>query len=740
MMKPGILSGAVALQAIAVSLVWASPASAADSKAAATATSAPVSDAPASATTPDENQGLEDIVVTGEFRRETQQLTPIAITLVSAETLQLKGLENLRDITTRVPGLFASPTALTHSTVSYYIRGIGETDSIANQTVGTYVDDVYIARPIGGTFELNDVENIQVLRGPQGTLYGRNSSAGAIKITTALPGNTPHYFAEATVGNYDAFIFRGGISGPIINDKLSGGISYVHRQRDGLVRDATLNKDVGRLNSDYIRAKLNFTPSDRVSFLLSGEYFRDTSDPTPLISRLQPGGVDPNRNYSETAISNHTDLGGVSLRATFELSDTSTIKAVSAFRTFSQPGLYDQDGSATLINRTYSFHRNENASQEIQYLLETSRLHAVAGVFALYDNFRSYRTNYSPLASASLLPGRTSLQNSKERTKNFSAYGQATYDITPAFHAIAGARYTNESHAFDFQGQTDNGLTGSALRYLAPLYRVAVPYVTWNSFTPKLGLSYDINKRSSVYFTYAKGFKAGGFDGRANSAAAAVLPYNPENVTTWEGGIKSEFFNRAVRTNIAVFHNIIQGYQATAPDENLIQHRINLGKVRTQGFEFESTIAPIRGLTWQNNVSFLDSKVLSTDGAASNTATYVGKQVTNSPKWQYFSGIDYDLPIRAEGRYRIGAEFFYRTRIYSDGVNTLAASGEPQKIVNLSASYSTPDRRWTFSGNASNLLNQRYDQGGTAGNGITTINAATYNEPRLWYLRARYSY
>jgi iron complex outermembrane receptor protein len=696
--------------------------------------------APAAEAATDNNNGLADIVVTGEFRKEQQQRTPVAISLVSSETLQLKALENLRDISTRVPGLFASPTALTHSTVSYYIRGVGETDSIANQTVGTYVDDVYIARPIGGTFELNDVENIQVLRGPQGTLYGRNSSAGAIKITTATPGDTPHYFAEAGVGNYDAVILRGGISGPIINDKLSGSVSYIHRQRDGLVHDVTLNKDVGKLNSDYVRVKLNFTPSDRVSFLLTGEYFHDASDPTPLINRLQPGGVDPNRNYSETQIRNRTNLGGASLRGIFELSDSSTIKTVTAFRAFRQPGLYDQDGSATLINRTYSFHRNENASQEIQYLLELPKLHAVAGLFALYDNFRSYRTNYSPLASSSLLPDRTTIQDSKERTKNFSGYGQATYDLTDALHLIGGARYTIESHNFDFAGNINNGLTGGALRYLVPLYTLHVPYKKWNSFTPKLGVSYDLASRSSTYVTYSKGFKAGGFDGRANSIQAAALPYDPETVTTWEGGLKTEFLDHAVRTNIAVFHNIIKGYQATALDENSIQHRINLGKVRTQGVEFEATVAPVRGLVWQNNVSFLDTKVLSTGGAASNSATFLGKQVTNAPKWQYFTSLDYDLPIKGNGKYRVGAEFFYRTRIFTDGPNTIPASGEPQKIVNLSASYTTPDRHWQFSGTASNLLNKRYDQGGTAGDGITTINAATYNEPRLWYLRIRYSY
>ncbi len=177
---------------------------------------------------------VEEVLVTAEFREAKLQDTPIAITVVTPQTLELRAVENLRDVVTRIPGLSA-PTALQHSQTSYYIRGIGESDSIANQTVGTYVDDVYISRPIGGTFELNDVQDVQVLRGPQGTLYGRNSSAGAIKATTRLPDNDLKTFFEVGAGNYSANIIRAGISGPIIEDKLAASLSFIHRERRGFV-------------------------------------------------------------------------------------------------------------------------------------------------------------------------------------------------------------------------------------------------------------------------------------------------------------------------------------------------------------------------------------------------------------------------------------------------------------------------------------------------------------------------
>ncbi|MFT4075779.1 MAG: TonB-dependent receptor [Asticcacaulis sp.] len=678
-----------------------------------------------------------EIVVTAEFRKTNIQKTPVAVTAISADTLQTKGLQTLRDITVRVPGLIIAPSALTNSTGSYYIRGIGETDSIANQTVGTYIDDVYISRPIGGTFDFNDVQDIEVLRGPQGTLYGRNSSAGAIKITTKLPGNDFHAFVEVAAGNRESSDFRAGISGPLIKNILSGSLAVVKRYRQGLVLDKTLNTYVGTLDTTGLRGKLNFTPTEHSSYLLTVESFEDKGDPTPLVPRSQPDGVlDPNVNYSETRISNHTKLWGASLKATYGLSDKSTLKLITSVRQFTQPGLYDQDGSATVINRTYSDHRDLNWSQEVQYLYDGQRWHVVAGVFGLYDNFESYRTNYSPSNSTALLPNRTYLQDSGEKTRNLSAYTQVTYDVTSKLHLIFGERYTWEAHNFVFTGNEQN----TSGQYLTTLYTVREPWKNWTSLTPKLGVNYELTPAISTYVTYSQGFKAGGYDGRASSKAAAQIPYDPETVTTWEGGIKSDLFNRALRANLSVYTNDIDGYQASVQDADGITHRINLGQVRTQGFELETRWRPFDGLNWTNNLTLVDSKVLSAGGAASNATTYDGKQVPYTPKWQYFSGLDYDLPVHFHGTYSLGAEYYYRSILYTDLANTAAAAGEAQRIVNVSASWRPDDAHWVLSATIRNIGNKRYQQGGTAGNGVTTINATTFNDPELFQVRLRYQY
>lgn len=683
---------------------------------------------------------VQEVIVTAEYRRVNQQKVPVAVTVVNAEALELKALENLRDVTTRIPGLFISPSNLTHSTGSYYIRGIGETDSIANQTVGTYVDDVYISRPIGGTFELNDVEDIQVLRGPQGTLYGRNSSAGAVKVTTRTPGNDFRSFLEIGGGNYNASIVRLGLSGPIIKDKLAGSISYIHRKRDGFVYNITHNQTVGDLSTDTLRLKLNYTPNERLELLFTGEYFKDNSDPTPK----QPRALNnPDLSSQEQLIWNETELGGVSLRASYRLNETTTLRSITSVRAFTQPGQYDQDGSAYEINKTYSDHRNENWAQEFQYLYEGEKLHAVAGVFFLYDNFRSFRTNYSPNNSNALLTDRgrflgprTALQDSGEKTRNGSVYGQLTYDFRPNLHFILGGRYTVEEHNFKFTG---NERVGG--QYIDDEYTIYRDYKRWESFTPKFGVAWEPADTVSTYLTWSKGFKAGGFDGRANSKEAAGLPYDPEEVVTIELGVKADWFSRRLRTNLAVFDNEIDGYQATALDEFNISHRINLGKVETRGFELETLWRPVHGLSIVNTVSYLESEVITAGGAASNTATFVGKEVQNAPKWLHFASVDYVLPVHAFGQYQVGAEYFYRTKIYADGANTESAAGEAQRIVNLSASFvPAAAQNWRLSLTVRNVGDERYDTGGTRGNGITSSNATTYSDPRTWFVRARYSY
>jgi iron complex outermembrane receptor protein len=523
----------------------------------------------------------------------------------------------------------------------------------------------------------------------------------------------------------------------LVQDKLAGSIAVVKRYRQGLVFDKTLNTYVGTLDTAGVRGKLNFTPTANSSYLLTGEIFEDKGDPTPLIPRVQPGGqIDPDTNYSEQQIENHTKLWAGAFKATWDLGDKSKLKFITSVRAFKQPGWYDQDGSAVTINRTYSNHRDLNWTQELQYLYDGDRIHAVAGIFALYDNFRSYRTNYSPLASTTLLPDRTYLQDSGEKTKNYSVYGQLTYDLTSKLHIIAGQRYTYEAHNFTFTGNEQN----ASKQYLTTLYTITKPYQHWTSWTPKLGLNYELTPTISTYATYAEGFKAGGFDGRATSKASAGLPYDPETVTTWEGGAKADFFDRTLRANLAVFHNDIEGYQASALDENNISHRINFGKVKTEGFELETRWRAFDGFTWQNNVSLLETKVLEAGGAASNGLTYDGKQVPNAPRWQYFSAIDYELPWQTAGVWKVGVDYFFRTEQFSDLLNTPGAIGEAQEIFNLSASFKPDNSHFSYSLTVRNALDQRYDQGGTRGNSVTSSNATTYNEPRLVLLRVRYDY
>ena len=219
--------------------------------------------------------------------------------------------------------------------------------------LAVYVDDVYIPRQIGSMVEFNDLERIEVLRGPQGTLYGRNSSAGALRVITRDPGQTPRAKAEVGLGDYGAVDVRALIEGPLVQDKLAGSFSYIHHKRDGVTFDPTLNHDVNRIDLDAFRAKLRWTPTDRLDALLTVNALRDRSDTRAYIPVNQPGGVfRKDRSYSEVEPVQHLDQASIALRVQYELTNQLKLKSISSYGGFNlNPVAYDNDGEAALIQK-----------------------------------------------------------------------------------------------------------------------------------------------------------------------------------------------------------------------------------------------------------------------------------------------------------------------------------------------------------------------------------------------------
>ncbi len=339
---------------------------------------------------------VEELIVTAERRETKLQETPIAISAFSAQTLQERKIDSIRELAGQIPNLSISRVTISHTTQTYSLRGVGESDPIQEPVLAVYVDDVYVPRQIGSMIEFNDLERIEVLRGPQGTLYGRNSSAGALRIITRDPGDAVRLKGEVGLGNYGAVDVRALVEGPLGGD-WSGSLSYIHHKRDGVTDDPTLGHDVNRIDLDAFRGKLRWSPNDRFDALLTVNALRDRSDSRVYIPVRQPGGgFDKQTSYSEVEPKQDLDQISGSLRLKYRLSDRLELKSISAYGGFNlNPVYYDNDGEAALIQKNLIHYNDQYQTQEFQLNGDYGRVTFTTGLFYLHERFFVERDGYS---------------------------------------------------------------------------------------------------------------------------------------------------------------------------------------------------------------------------------------------------------------------------------------------------------------------------------------------------------
>jgi iron complex outermembrane receptor protein len=352
---------------------------------------------------PPETTGvLESVVVTAERRATNLQNTPIAITAFSPGVLQDRGIGSIRDLAGQVPNLSVARANISYTTQTYSLRGVGETDPIQEPVLAIYVDDVYQPRQIGSMLDFNDIERVEVLRGPQGTLYGRNSSAGALRIITADPGNQLRTEDSLTFGNFRAVKALASVRTPIIADRLAASLSFLHNQRDGITFDPTQSRDMNRIDVDAARAKLHFTPDDRWDLLLTVNGMVDRSDTRSYVPAAQPGvtgscaplpawrcpGFATNRSYSEVPPYQHLDQLSGSLRTLYSITNELELKLITAGGGFNlNPVYYDNDGVAALIQKNLIHYDDGYFTQEVQLNGKYELVSFTSGLFYLRERF-----------------------------------------------------------------------------------------------------------------------------------------------------------------------------------------------------------------------------------------------------------------------------------------------------------------------------------------------------------------
>ena len=523
---------------------------------------------------------INQVIVTARRRAELIQDVPGAVTAISGAELEKQAVPDITALTDTVPNTTLKASRGTNTTLTAFIRGIGQQDPVAGfeQGVGIYLDDVYLARPQGALTDIYDLERIEVLRGPQGTLYGRNTIGGAVKYVTRKLAPKPTLDAKVTFGNYGEkdLVVKGSMP---VSDILRIGATVGTFNRDGFGHNIingrqNYNKDVtaGRIsleltpNSDlFIRFATDKTVDD--SEARQGQ--RLTAGPAPASLQPASGTYDTRANlYRVLGHDQKVTTEGSSLLAEYTIDPTLSFKSISAYRSAKSYAPIDFDSLNTPLFEAPSIYSDHQTSQEFQLTYTGSRLQGVAGVFYMKTNaFNEFDVLYNAAGGLSLLT-RDDID-----TKTWAVFADASYSLTDTFNITLGGRYTSDEREAAIFKRTYLGLAGSPNLGNPGAVPLAAPntdlgpndlHRTDKKFTPKIGFGWKLAPEHNLYSTFAKGFKGGMFDprmdlvatGGPNSAASLVKRQGvePEEVSTVELGLKSALNGGRIQTNAAVFY------------------------------------------------------------------------------------------------------------------------------------------------------------------------------------------
>jgi iron complex outermembrane receptor protein len=741
------------------------------------------------------------VVVTARRRTETLQEVPIAATVVDNAALERQGVSNIQQLTQLAPS--AQVLSPNGRNTAITIRGLGASYGLANdgleQGVGVYVDQVYNSRPATATFDFVDIDRVEVLRGPQGTLFGKNTTAGALNITTRDPSFTPEGQFEASYGNYNFLQGKASISGPISGDRLAGRLSVVGASRDGLVENTTLRHDQNEVKNVAVRGSLLFKPTDKLTAKFYLDYSRQepeccaqvyfTVAPTlkPLNQQYAAliagrGYAPPSRDIydrladSDGAVQAHQTQQGVSLIVDYDFGPV-TLTSVSAAREWKWRPANDRDYTALdILRQSANPSHQDQYSQEVRLASNGSKtVDWVAGVYYFDQNITTTGvTEYGRDASywlfpgagviASLMDGYTVLNNSSIDTRSAAIFGQATWNITDRLKLTPGLRYTHEKKDAYYVATTQGGLNTTDTALLNRRLGIARPQsytaaTSEGALSGLLSLGYKFTEDLNGYANYARGEKSGGINmaGIPNDAAGApslvAAVVKPEKVATYEVGLKSQWFERRLTANIAAYYTSVGDFQANVVDSGpgaLRGYLANVERVKVKGVELDAAAQLMAGVSLYGALSWTDGEYTSFKngpcpieliGASTAACNLSGRELPGVSRWAGSAGAEYRHGASfgaLEGDAYVSLDAQYRSRYYADAATSTYARLPEQLTFNLRAGFRT-SRNWDASFWVKNLFDDEYVQNITVQTSNSGLITGTPGDQRTFgvTLRAR---
>lgn len=685
-----------------------------------------------------------DIVVTAQRRESSLQETPISVTALGEQALQDLQIQRTADLQRVTPSLSVTQGTVDPTTLTIFMRGAGQNAGTwvgYESAVGLYIDDLYFASLTGANLDLADLERIEVLRGPQGTLYGRNTLTGAIKYVTKKPDGTSFGSLQAEAGAYDMVRLKGTVSTALSDDwaVLASGNFY---DRDGYFSAPALGRDdYGKATEYGGRVALAYTGGGPFGLNASAFYSRAKNDGSVGLATdpvtLEPAASDPYTYVGPIDGYGDVETYGGDLTLSYDVGGA-TIKSITGVVRNEQEFLADTtagqptntvDGPYALgFDRLESEAGRTQISQELQILGDAvgDRLHYIAGLYYFREKGHQGRSDYL-LNLYQLMPQLVDM-----KTTSYAAYGQLTYDLTPTLSATAGLRYTHETKSVE--GYQQNNLT------TVPedrTYGAIDATRKAKSWTPKFGLDWQATPDILAYASVSRGFQAGGFNYLALANPTNYENgFDPQTVWAYEVGLKTSFLDGRGHLNLAAYRNDFSDIQTNVivAGSSLTQ---NAGTARVQGIEGEFSYSPLPGWNLFASGSYNDDKYLDID-PASSAASSGATRLPNVPHWQGSAGFSGRVPDEKLGDLLVGADYSYMGGKYLGGTNAPITYMPDYELVNAYVGWAPPvdsDIELRFS--VANLLKEDYY---VYGNVLGAYGIRSPGDPRTWKVSVRFSY
>ena len=697
-------------------------------------------------------QQLEEIIVTATHREESLQDVPLAVTAIGSEELAAAGIFDATTIALNVPGMAYSEFSPGQALIS--IRGITSADDGAglDNSVALFLDGVYIGRQAGINFDMFDLERIEVLKGPQGTLFGRNAIAGAINVITSKPSDEFEGKVAATVGNEGIIRYQGLVSGPL-SDGLSGKLVVNHREHDGFVRNTLLGKDVQ--DEDYIsfRGQLRFD-SDNSEWLLSADFWDDDRGAmgrAPIANgnfdyvgtATTLGAGRPGTNASPTDGFARREGSGASLQGDIEF-ESGVLTSITGFRNTESDWEMESVGAPLgggfdLSTGNFGADVIDDIEEEIDTFSQEFRwtsttdgsIEYVAGLYYFTEDTErqeQFRIDANTTATGQFTVGNEYTKTENETT-SYAGYGHANWSVNDAWTLSVGARWTRDER--DYIATAVNcGLTeaeraaagfpnfpfcagvGGSLSIIAEAFSLPATD-SWTDFSPMVSLQYHPGDGLMYYGTISTGYKSGGFAGSQGVAAAATNPVEPEDVTNYEFGVKGDFADNTLRINASVFFMDYKDLQVVrfgpVPGSAFGTFQTtNVGSADISGLEVEFTWHATEAFSVSGSYGYLDTEI---SGLTLNTATgptdFSGLPLRQSPENSLNLVANYNMTANS-GDYNFRLQFSHIDDQFNDYPTLSETVIEEVDLLNASVRWVSPETRYEVTLWGKNLTDERY--------------------------------